>query len=261
MLEIKKFNKKDKISNQEWQVRVDLAACYRLVVMQGWDDLIHTHISARIPGTDHILINGFGLAFEEVTPSNLVKIDILGNIIDKSSPFEINPAGFTIHSAVHEARHDDMCVFHVHTNETIAVASLEEGLLPLSQYSMFALASLSYHDYEGLAVHHEEKLRLQKNLGDANFMLLRNHGAITLGKTVADAFMHMYDLTRACQIQLQVMATGMKPIYVSQDIIDGIKAQANIVHRGKTGGQKAWPAMLRRVERKYPDFSNYTQNT
>ena len=255
MFELPQINLKNKVSAQEWQIRVDLAACYRLMVMHGWDDLIHTHISARIPSTEHILINGFGLAFEEVTASNLVKIDIDGNIIDKNCPFEINPAGFTIHSAVHEARHDDICAMHIHTNDTIAVASLKEGLLPLSQYSMFALASISYHDYEGLAVNAEEKLRLQHNLGKNNFMLLRNHGALTMGKTIGDAFMHMYDLTRACQIQLQVMATGMEPIYAPQSIIDGIKAQANIVHSGETGGQKAWPAMLRRVARKYPDFA------
>jgi len=256
MIDIPVVNLKNKVSPEEWQTRVDLAACYRLMVMHDWDDLIHTHISARIPNSEYLLINAFGLAFEEVTASNLVKIDIKGNVVDKDSPFHINPAGFTIHSAVHEARHDDMCALHVHTNETIAVSSLEEGLLPLSQYSMFALASMSYHQYEGLAVNHEEILRLQHDLGTANFMLLRNHGALTMGKTIGDAFMHMYDLIRACQVQLQVMSTGMKPIYAPQSIVDGIKAQANIVHSGQTGGQKAWPAMLRRVYRQYPDFAD-----
>ncbi len=255
MLKLPKVNLKNKVSAQEWKIRVDLAACYRLMVMHGWDDLIHTHISACIPGTEFILINAFGLAFEEVTASNLVKIDIYGNIIDKNCPFEINPAGFTIHSAVHEVRHDDICAIHVHTNETIAVASLDKGLLPLSQYAMFALASLSYHDYEGLAVNADEKLRLQQNLGNTNFMLLRNHGALTMGKTIGDAFMHMYDLIRACQVQLQIMATGMKPVYAPQGIIDGIKAQANIVHIGKTGGVTAWPAMVRRVFRNDPSFA------
>lgn len=247
---------KGKVSEQEWQIRVDLAACYRLCVMHGWDDLIYTHISASIPGTDHFLINAFGLTFEEITASNLVKIDIEGNIIDPNCPFEINPAGFTIHGAIHEVRHDDMCAMHVHSNETIAVASLEEGLLPLSQYAMFALASLSYHDYEGLAVNSAEKIRLQQDLGNTNFMLLRNHGALTMGKTIGDAFMHMYDLTRACQVQLQIMSTGMKPIFADQRIVDGIKAQANIVHTGLTGGQKSWPAMLRRVYKEDPHFAN-----
>lgn len=255
MNKIPTISLKGKVSEAEWQTRIDLAACYRLVVMQGWDDLIYTHISARIPGTDEFLINAFGLAFEEVTASNLVKIDIDGNILDKDCPFDINPAGFTIHSAVHEARHDAMCVLHLHTNETIAIASLEEGLLPLSQYAMFALASISYHDYEGLAVNEDERARIQSDLGDANFMLLRNHGGLTLGQTIGDAFMHMYDLTRACQVQMQIMSTGMKPILVDQSIVDGIKAQANIVHTGITGGQKSWPAMVRKVYRHDPSFA------
>ncbi|MGB0936745.1 MAG: class II aldolase/adducin family protein [Colwellia sp.] len=255
MYQLPQLNLKDKVSPQEWQTRLELAACYRLFVLYGWEDLIHTHISARIPDTDHLLINAFGLSFDEITASNLVKIDIHGNVVDKDCPFEINPAGFTIHSAVHEARHEDQCALHVHTNETIAIASLEEGLLPISQYSMFALASLSYHDYEGLAVNHEERARLQQDLGDANFMLLRNHGALTMGKTIGDAFMHMYDLIRACQVQIQVMSTQMKPIYVDQAIVDGIKAQAKVVHSGITGGQKAWPAMMRKVQRLHPDFA------
>lgn len=256
MYDLPVIDLKEKVSAEEWQTRVELAACYRLFVLHGWDDLIHTHVSARIPNSDHLLINAFGLSFDEITASNLVKIDIDGNIIDPDCPFTINPAGFTIHSAVHEARHEDQCALHVHTNETIAVASVKKGLLPLSQYSMFALASMSYHDYEGLAVNDQEKLRLQQDLGNANFMLLRNHGALTMGKTIGDAFMHMYDLIRACQVQLQVMATGMEPIYVDQSIIDGIKAQANIVHSGLTGGQKAWPAMMRRVAREYPNFAD-----
>ncbi|QOL25544.1 class II aldolase/adducin family protein [Thalassotalea sp. LPB0316] len=255
MFEIPTPSLKGKVSEAEWQTRVDLAACYRLVAMHGWDDLIYTHISARIPDTQAYLINAFGLAFDEITASNLVKIDIDGNILDKDCPFEINPAGFTIHSAVHEARHDAMCVLHLHTNETIAVASVEEGLLPLSQYAMFALASMSYHDYEGLAVNADEKARLQADLGNKNFMLLRNHGGMTLGQTIGDAFMHMYDLTRACQVQLQIMATGMKPVLVEQAIVDNIKAQANIVHSGATGGQKSWPAMLRKVYRADPRFA------
>lgn len=255
MFELPNINLKNKVSETEWNTRVDLAACYRLVTLHGWDDLIYTHISARIPDTDHYLINAFGVAFDEVTASNLVKIDIDGNIVDADCPFEINPAGFTIHSAIHAVRHDDMCVLHLHTNATIAVASVEEGLLPLSQYSMFALASMSYHDYEGLAVNPAEKVKLQNNLADKNFMLLKNHGALTLGKTIGDAFMHMYDLARACEIQVQIMSMGMKPNYVDQSIIDGIKEQANIVHTGLTGGQKAWPAMLRRVYKHDPSFA------
>ena len=255
MLTLPVIDLKNKVSAQEWQLRVDLAACYRLIALHGWDDLIYTHVSVRIPNTEHVLINAFGLRFDEITASNLVKVDMDGNIVDVDSPFDFNPAGFTIHSAIHEVRHDALCALHVHCNEAIAVASLEQGLLPISQYSMFALASLSYHDYEGLAVNDDEKLRIQQDLGDANFMLLRNHGAITLGNTIGDAFMHMYDLIRACQIQVQVMSTGMKPLLVDQSIVDGIKAQANVVHTGSTGGQKAWPAMLRRVYKEDPSFA------
>jgi ribulose-5-phosphate 4-epimerase/fuculose-1-phosphate aldolase len=256
MISLPSLSLKGQVSDVEWQARVDLAACYRLVAYHGWDDLIYTHISVRIPDTDEFLINAFGLTFDEISASNLVKIDGQGNILDQHCPFEINPAGFTIHSAIHEVRHDAMCVFHLHTNETIAVASLAHGLLPLSQYAMFALASMSYHNYEGLAVNPAEKLRLQQDLGNNNFMLLRNHGGLTVGATVGDAFMHMYDLTRACQVQLQIQATGQDAILVEQSIVDGIKAQANVVHTGLTGGQKSWPAMLRRAYRIDPNFAN-----
>ena len=255
MFEIPRVDLKGQVSPEEWQIRINLAACYRLAVLHGWDDLIYTHISARIPGTAHYLVNPFGLGFDEITASNLVKVDLDGRIQD-DSPFEFNPAGFTIHSAVHEVRHDAHCVMHLHTNETIAVASLREGLLPLSQYSMFALGSLAYHDYEGLAVNADEKQRLQDDLNTKNFLLLRNHGALTLGPTVGDAFMRMYDLQRACEIQLQIQATGQPAIHVEQAIVDNIINQANIVHTGVTGGQKSWPAMLRKVQRIAPDFAS-----
>jgi ribulose-5-phosphate 4-epimerase/fuculose-1-phosphate aldolase len=246
---------KDKVSEQEWQARVDLAACYRLVAMHGWDDLIYTHISARIPGTEHLLINAFGLAFDEITASNLVKIDIDGNIIDDDGLFEINPAGFTIHSAIHQVRHDAMCVIHLHTKETMAVASLEEGLLPISQYAMFPYPSLAYHDYEGLAVNPDEKLRLQQDLGDKNHMLLRNHGGLTIGATVGDAFMRMYDFNRACEVQLLIQSTGQPFIAVPEEVVNKIVSHAKVVHSGSTGGQKSWPAMLRRVYRNDPHFA------
>ncbi|MEM0911540.1 MAG: class II aldolase/adducin family protein [Pseudomonadota bacterium] len=245
---------RESVSEQEWQTRVELAAAYRLMVMHGWDDLIHTHISARIPGTEDLLINAFGLTFEEVTASNLVKIDIDGNVLDDQTPFEINPAGYTIHSAVHKARPEDQCCFHLHHSDAIAVASLENGLQPYSQYSAFALASMSYHQYEGLAVEPSEEKRLQEDLGDANFMLLRNHGALTMGLTIGDAFMHMYDLITACEIQVKMQTSSDIKIPVDQRIIDGIKAQASVVHTGQTGGQKTWPAMMRRVKRIFPNF-------
>ena len=254
MYEIPHVNLRPLVSQIEWQTRVELAACYRLLVMHGWDDLIYTHVSARIPGTEDLLINAFGLSFDEVTASNLVKIDIDGNIIDPSSPFDINPAGFTIHSAVHHARPEDQCALHLHHTDAIAVASTQDGLLPYSQYAAFALASMSYHSYEGLAVESDEIKSLQDDLGNANFMLLRNHGALTMGKTIGDAFMHMYDLMCACEIQVKLQHSTSSIISVKPEVIDGIKAQANIVHTGLTGGQKAWPAMMRRVKRAYPDF-------
>lgn len=244
----------DQVSDAEWQARIDLAACYRLLVLHGWDDLIYTHVSAKVPGTDYFLINGFGLRFDEVQANNLVKIDIDGNIIDPSCPYPINPAGFTIHSAVHAVREDAKCVIHIHQDDAIAVATQKQGLLPLSQYAAFALASMSYHDYEGLAVDPDECKRLQRDLGDANFMLLPNHGALTVGSTVGDAFMHMYDLIRACKIQLKMQQSGAELHYLPDHIVPNIKAQAQNVHSGDTGGQLAWPAMLRRVKAAYPDF-------
>lgn len=254
MLELPKLDLKGKVSKQEWQLRVDLAACYRLVEHMRWGDLIYTHMSARLPGTDHYLVNAFGLSFDEVTASNLVKVDLAGNIID-DTPFEINPAGFTIHSAIHEVREDAHCVIHLHTKETIAVASSECGLLPLSQHSMFSLPSLSYHGYEGLAVNDDERQRLQDDLGATNHMLLVNHGGLTVGPTVGDAFMRFYDLQRACEIQVAIQATGQQAVQVPQLIIDNIYKQASVVHSGSTGGQLAWPAMLRKAYRLDPGFA------
>ncbi|MEW6998995.1 class II aldolase/adducin family protein [Colwelliaceae bacterium BS250] len=254
MFDLPQRNLKAKVSNAEWQTRVDLAACYRLVANFGWDDLIYTHISVKIPDTEHYLINAFGVAFDEVTASNLVRIDIEGNILD-GGEFEINPAGFTIHSAIHQVRHDAQCVMHLHTNATIAVASQKQGLLPLSQYAMFSMASMSYHDYEGLAVNPDEKLRLQQTLGSNNHLLLRNHGGLTLGASIGDAFMRMYDLNRACEIQLMLQASNEALIYIEQPIVDNIIAQANVVHTGSTGGQKSWPAMMRKAYRLDPGFA------
>lgn len=254
MFELPQLNLKDKVSAEEWQTRIDLAACYRLVENLGWGDLIYTHISAKVPSTDHYLVNAFGLTFDEVTASNLVKVDLDGNILDET-PFDINPAGFTIHSAVHEVRSDAHCVIHLHTNETIAVSSLKEGLLPLTQYSCFSLSSLGHHGYEGLAVNHDEKLRLKEDLGENNHLLLPNHGALTVGPTVGDAFMRMYDLQRACEIQLMIQASGQEAIPVAPEIVEGIFKQANVVHSGTTGGQKSWPAMLRKAYRIDPGFA------
>lgn len=253
MFELAAFSLKGKVSDAEWKTRVDLAACYRLVADMGWGDLIYTHISAKVPDTEYYLVNAFGLTFDEVTASNLVKVDLQGNIQD-GTPYTINPAGFTIHSAIHEARSDAKCIVHLHTKATITVASLKGGLQPWSQYSLFSLPSLSYHDYEGLAVNDDERVRLQQNLGDTNHMLLPNHGGLTLGTTVGDAFMRFYDLQRACEIQVELMNSGREVIPVPQSIVDGIYDQASKVHSGQTGGQKAWPAMLRKVWKMDPGF-------
>ncbi len=253
MFELPPLSVKNKVSEQEWRIRVDLAACYRLVADMGWGDLIYTHISAKVPDTGYYLVNAFGLAFEEVTASNLVKVDLSGNIID-DTPYSINPAGFTIHSAIHEARSDAHCILHLHTKATIAVASCEGGLQPWSQYSLFSLPSLSYHGYEGLAVEDDERTRLQSDLGDTNHMLLHNHGGLTLGPTVGDAFMRFYDLQRACEIQLELMQVNAPVIEIPEAIVNNIYEQASKVHSGETGGQKAWPAMLRKAYRLDPGF-------
>lgn len=251
--ELKARSLKGKVSDIEWQTRVDLAACYRLVANMGWGDLIYTHISARIPDTEDYIVNAFGLTFEEVSASNLVKVNLDGDILD-GSPYEINPAGFTIHSAVHAVRPDVQCVIHLHTKATIAVATLEGGLQPWSQFALFSLPSLSYHGYEGLAVNAEEKTRLQEDLGSTDHMLLHNHGGLTVGPTVGDAFMRFYDLQRACEIQMELMQTGKPVIAIPPAIVEGIYQQADIVHSGITGGQLAWPAMLRKVYKLDPTF-------
>ena len=172
------------VSAEEWQTRVDLAAAYRLVAHFHWDDLVFTHITAKIPGTEHFLINPYGLMFDEMTASSLIKIDIEGNVLQETS-FPINPAGFTIHSAVHGARHDVQCVMHTHTLNGVAVSAQKRGVLPISQQSIFVLASLGYHDYEGVALRDDEKPRLVASLGDKTFLMLRNHGLLTVGSTIA----------------------------------------------------------------------------
>ena len=246
-------NVKPEMSDEEWALRVDLAACYRLIALHGWDDLVFTHISARVPGNDeHFLINTYGMLFEEITASSLVKVNLAGEKVD-GSPNMINPAGFVIHSAIHEARDDAHCVLHTHTRAGVAVSIQKDGLQPLSQVSLFPYASLAYHDYEGIALNDEEKPRLVADLGDANAMILRNHGLLTTGPTVADAFLMMYALETACQIQMAAQATGNELIQVPQPIVDGIKAQADVVLKGM-GGQLAWPGLLRKLDRIDPSF-------
>ena len=240
---------KNKVTDEEWQTRVDLAACYRLVAQYGWDDLVYTHITAKIPGMeDQFLINPYGMMFAEITASNLVKIDLAGNKLDADNPFPVNPAGFTIHSAIHAARHDARCVLHVHTPNGIAVSAQKGGVLPISQQSIFVLASLAYHDYEGVALNDDEKPRLVRDLGDKTFFMLRNHGLLTVGGSIADAFQAMYFFEATCMIQIRAQAGGGELIPISQPILDGALAQVKAVTRG-LGGNLAWPGLLRKLDR------------
>ena len=245
-----------KVSADEWQARVDLAAAYRLVAHFRWDDLVFTHITARIPGTKHYLINPYGLMFDEITASSLVRIDIEGRIL-QDTPFPINPAGFTIHSAVHAARHDIQCVMHTHTLNGVAVSAQKAGVLPISQQSIFVLSSLAYHDYEGVALRDEEKPRLVANLGDRNFLMLRNHGLLTVGATVADAFQAMYIFEASCAIQVRAQAGGTFTsgalTEVNPEIIRTAAEQSRVVSRG-AGSALIWPGLLRRLDRIDPSY-------
>jgi ribulose-5-phosphate 4-epimerase/fuculose-1-phosphate aldolase len=236
------------VSAEEWQLRVDLAACYRLVALYGWSDLVFTHISARVPGPEHhFLINPYGLMFDEITASSLVKVDQQCNKIIES-PYPVNPAGFVIHSAVHAAREDIQCVLHTHTRAGIAVSAQKNGVLPISQQSTFVLASLAYHDYEGVAFRDDEKPRLQADMGHANFLMLRNHGLLTCGKTIADAFLSMYTFENTCQIQIAAQSGGSELTHVNPKIIDGV-GQAMKVQSGGLGGMFVWPSLIRKLDR------------
>jgi ribulose-5-phosphate 4-epimerase/fuculose-1-phosphate aldolase len=244
---------KEVVSAEEWQLRVDLAACYRLVAAYGWSDLIFTHITARIPGPEHhFLINPYGLMFDEVTASSLVKVDQQCNkVID--SPFPVNPAGFTIHSAVHQVRNDAGCVLHTHTRAGVAVAAQKRGVLPISQQSTFVLSNLAYHDYEGVALRDDEKPRLQADLGTAEFLMLRNHGLLTVGKTIADAFLNMYIFETTCQIQIAAQSGGGDLTEVNPLILQGVAHAAKVQSAG-LGGLFAWPALLRKLDRTDPSY-------
>ncbi len=241
------------VSAEEWRVRVDLAACYRIVAHYGWDDLVFTHISARVPGPEHhFLINPYGYLFDEITASSLVKVDLSGRIV-MPTPYSINPAGYIIHSAVHEARADAQCVLHLHTKAGVAVSCQAEGLLPISQIALFALSSLGYHDYEGIALNPAEKVRLVADLGKRDFLILRNHGLLTCGRSVAEAFLFMYSLQTACEIQIAAQAGGGKLTPVATPIVDGIRAQAEVVLKN-VGADIAWPGVLRKLNRLDPSF-------
>ncbi|HTO39424.1 MAG TPA: class II aldolase/adducin family protein [Rhizomicrobium sp.] len=244
---------KDQVSPEEWQARIDLAATYRLVAHYGWDDMIFTHISARVPGPDHhFLINPYGMLFEEITASSLVKIDVDGHTVGHS-PYPVNPAGFTIHSALHMNRDDAHCVIHLHTLDGIAVSAQEDGLLPLDQHAMMVSGDIAYHDYEGIALDLDERERLVHDIGDKNVMILRNHGTLSVGRTCADAFLRIYYLERACSMQVRALAGGVKWYKPNQGVADKTAMQGKMALGGMVGSL-AWPALLRKLDRMDPSF-------
>ena len=243
---------REQVSAEEWQARLDLAALYRLTALYKWDDLVFTHISMRVPGPEHhFLINPYGFLFEVITASSLVKIDLQGNKV-MDSPHPINPAGFTIHSAVHEAREDAHCVFHTHSLTGVAVSAQQGGLLPISQHSLFPLSSLGYHNYEGVALNADEKPRLVADLGTNRALILRNHGLLTVGRNAAEAFLGMYILEAACRIQVMAQAGGELTM-IAAPILQGIQAQSAQVTKG-LGGDLVWPALLRKLGRTDPSY-------
>jgi ribulose-5-phosphate 4-epimerase/fuculose-1-phosphate aldolase len=240
----------DKLS--EWQTRVDLAACYRLCALYGWADGIYTHISAAVPGEPgHYLINAFGLCFDEVTASNLVKVDSAGNVVG-AVPAPVNQSGFRLHAAVHNARPDAACVMHLHNLPGIAVGMQKEGLLPLSPYALRFYGELAYHDYEGIAMTEEEQTRLVDNLGTRPAMLLRNHGSLTIGRTIAEAFVLMETLDRACEVQLRAQAAGV-PLVQPREAMCAT-AHAQLVGDGSPEGVPEWPSLLRRLDAASPRY-------
>jgi ribulose-5-phosphate 4-epimerase/fuculose-1-phosphate aldolase len=243
------------VSAEEWKQRVDLAALYRIVAMYGWDDLIFTHISARVPGPEHhFLINPYGMMFEEITASSLVKIDTQGNKV-QDSPYPVNPAGFTIHSALHMNREDAHCVIHLHTVDGVAMASQECGLLPITQHAQSVFGDLAYHDYEGIALELGERERIVADIGDKNVVVLRNHGTLTIGKTCADAFMRMYYIEKAASMQVRALAGGMKPYNVNQGVAEKNAEITKTAFDGPISGL-AWPALLRKLDRIDPGYKH-----
>ena len=244
-----------RVSEEEWRARVDLAALYRLVALEGWDDLVFTHISARVPGPEHhFLINPFGVYFEEVTASSLVKVDLDGNIV-MEGPYGINAAGYVIHSAVHGAREDARFVIHLHTDQGVAVSAQAEGLLPLSQHALVVMPHLAYHDYEGIAFNLDERARLVGDLGDKSLMMLRNHGTLATGATAAEAWVGLFHLERACRMQVLALSAGRDGVLLASE---SSRAEVRKVVAGGLGGmsQLPWPGLLRKLDRRSPGYDS-----
>jgi ribulose-5-phosphate 4-epimerase/fuculose-1-phosphate aldolase len=242
------------IPQAEWARRIELAAAYRLVALFKWDDLITTHISARVPGTtDQFLINPYGWYFEEITASSLVKVDLEGRVIDGSTS-PVNPAGFVIHSAIHAARHNAECVVHTHAINGTAVSTQRDGLLPITQHAMVVVGNLGYHDYEGIALRDEEKARLVRDLGRNNFLMLRNHGLLTVGGSVAEAWNNMYLFETACTMQVRALAGGKELVHIPQHILATAAEQLREATLDKGPAALMWPGMLRRLDRMMPGY-------
>jgi ribulose-5-phosphate 4-epimerase/fuculose-1-phosphate aldolase len=245
---------KGRVSAEEWQARVDCAALYRLVALHGWDDMIFTHISMRVPGPDHhFLINPYGMFFEEMTASSLVKVDLDGNIVSPTQ-YYINPAGFTIHSAIHGAREDALCVIHLHTDAGVGVSAQKEGLLPLTQNALLVIPELAYHGYEGVALNLDERERLVADIGDKKLMLLRNHGTLAVGMTAADAFVGIFFLERACAEQVAALSAGRDNVLIApeaaqQEALGPSKGLAMV-------SGLAWPGLKRKLDRQLPGYDS-----
>ncbi len=250
------------MSEEERRARIDLAACYRLIDLYGMSDGILNHISARVPGRDeHFLINPFGLLYEEITASSLIKVDLDGTVLANADPrYTINLPGYVIHSAIHGARHDVACVLHTHTPAGMAVSALECGLLPINQTAMRFAGSVAYHDFEGVAVDTDERRRLVADLGDNDVMILRNHGLLAVGRTVAEAFVNMQRLERACQTQLLAMSAGSPLVSLATDLVDKTFQQLRQAPtpaadgRRLPHGEREWPALLRKLDRIDPSY-------
>ena len=245
------------VSEEEWQARVDCAALYRLVAMQGWDDLIFTHISMRVPGPEHhFLINPYGFLFEEITASSLIKVDLEGNVVQETDRF-INPAGFTIHSAVHAAREDALCVIHLHTDDGVAVSAMKDGLLPISQTGMIAMADIAYHDYEGVALNHDERERIVADMGEKSLLILRNHGTLTVGRSAAEAWIRMFFLERACAMQVRALSAGRENVIECHASVQQVvRDQSNPDALKFAADMLTWPALKRRLDRNCPDYAS-----
>jgi ribulose-5-phosphate 4-epimerase/fuculose-1-phosphate aldolase len=242
------------MTDAEWEARVNLAACYRLVARNGWDDLIYTHISAAVPGPKkHFLINPYGMLFSEITASSLVKVDLDGNIVGDMT-YNVNPAGFTIHSAVHAVREDVKCVLHLHTNAGVAVSAQKQGLLPISQTALALYNDTAYHDYEGIALDLEERERLVAHLGQKNVLILRNHGTLACGHSIPSAYVRMFFLERACQMQIAALAGGAELNLLPQSMCDRVYEQ---VAKGYSRmGELDWPPLLRLLDKEDPSYRN-----